>query len=258
MTAASSHLPRLLLGTLIGAVLGLLILGAALAAWWLAAARHEPQRLVAPEGFEVRLDAAAGPAAVGLTPVYVHDPGGPASRGEGWTAQIAPELAAQGRDLRFVPAEDLFLAREIEGLARRWAEPPRRPLLIWRDAGGLMLCRCDHPRARALARQRLAASAPLDVGEAEAARPETTPSRASQPAGPAYPRLGPPPAETATVPAPAPASDAPALSPAPRLPGDPASDGAGAAARAASARRPSAPRRGDPPQARRDADSLFF
>ncbi|AYG94849.1 hypothetical protein D8I30_06375 [Brevundimonas naejangsanensis] len=257
MTAASSHLPRLLLGSLIGAVLGLLMLGVALAAWWLAAARHEPQRLVAPEGFEARLEAAAGPAAVGLPPVYVYDPGGPGSRGEGWTAQIAPELAAQGRDLRFVPAEDLLLAREIEGLARRWAEPPRRPLLIWRDAGGLMLCRCDHPRARAQARQRLARQVP-EASAADAVVAEAIPAREAETGRP-YPRLGPPPAEAAPVPAFAAAFDAPALSPAPRLPGDPASDGAVAATRAAAApRRAPAPRRADPPQAQRDADSLFF
>jgi len=259
MTAASPHLPRLLLGALIGAVLGLLMLGVALAAWWLAVARHEPQRLAALGGFEARLEAAAGPAAVGLSPVYVHDPGGPASRGEGWTAQIAPELAAQGRDLRFLPADDPELVREIEGLARRWAEPTRRPLLIWRDAGGLILCRYDHPRARARARQLLAASAPSDGAGAVEARPQATSPRAPEPAGPAYPRLGPPPAETAPVSAFAAAPDAPAWSPAPRLPGDPSPESVETAARTPPAsRRPSAPRRADPPQAQRDADSLFF
>ena len=57
-SASSSQLPRILLGALIGAVLGLLMLGVALAAWWLAVARHEPQPIVAPEGFEARLEAA--------------------------------------------------------------------------------------------------------------------------------------------------------------------------------------------------------
>ena len=56
-SASSSQLPRVLLGALIGAVLGLLMLGVALAAWWLAVARHEPQPIVAPEGFEARLEA---------------------------------------------------------------------------------------------------------------------------------------------------------------------------------------------------------
>lgn len=260
MTVASPHLPRLLLGSLIGAVLGLLMLGVALAAWWLAVARHEPQRIVAPEGFEARLEAASGAVAFGLSPVYVHDPGGPASRGEGWTDQIAPELEAQGRELRFVPADDPGLAREIEDLARRWAEPPRRPLLIWRDAGGLILCRCDHPRARAQARQQLAASALPQAAEAEDARPEASaPLRAPEPGGPAYPRLGPPPAQTAPLRAAAAAPDARASSPAPRLPGDPSPERAGTTPRTAAApRRPSPPRRADPPQARRDADSLFF
>ncbi|MNI07179.1 hypothetical protein D3C77_153270 [compost metagenome] len=259
MTAASPHLPRLLLGSLIGAVLGLLMLGVALAAWWLAVARHEPQRIDAPEGFEARLEAAAGPVAIGLSPVYVHDPGGSAARGEGWTAQIAPELAAQGRDLRTVGADDPGLTREIERLARRWAEPPRRPLLIWRDAGGLMLCRCDHPRARARARQRLALGAPAAaVTEAGGAVFEALPRRAAEPAGRPYPRLGPPPAPTVSG-APSPfAPAARALSATPPLPGDPTpAKGAEAARTPPPPRRP-APRRTDPPQAQRDADSLFF
>lgn len=261
MTAASPHLPRILLGSLIGAVLGLLMLGVALAAWWLAVARHEPQRLVAPEGFEARLEAAAGPAAVGLTPVYVYDPGGPGSRGEGWTAQIAPELESQGHELRPVPADDPHLAREIERLARRWAEPPRRPLLIWRDAGGLLLCRCDHPRARAQARQLLARQVSAAVTEEDAAVPAAPSRRAAEPSGAPYPRLGPPSVMpvSASSPVAVSAPDARAVSPGPPLPGDPAPETAVVAAQPSPApRRPSPPRRTDPPEARRDAESLFF
>jgi hypothetical protein len=95
-SAAPSQLPRILLGVVIGAVLGLLMLGVALAAWWLAVARHTPQPIVAPEGVEARLEAAAGPAAFGLAPVYVHG----AASGADWLAQIAPELESQGYDLR--------------------------------------------------------------------------------------------------------------------------------------------------------------
>lgn len=254
-SASSSQLPRVLLGALIGAVLGLLMLGVALAAWWLAVARHEPQPIVAPEGLEARLEAAAGGAAFGLTPVYVHDRDGPDSSGAVWLSQIASELEAQGHELRPVPTDDAELVREIERLARRWAEPPRRPLLIWRGPTGLMLCRCDHPRARAQARQLLAASAATsaDAVEAQASPSVVAPRRAVEPKGPAYPRLGPPPAKTAAPSAPPVAAPARAASPAPRR----AEAKASPAPRASSAR-PASPRRTDPPEARRDADSLFF
>ena len=254
-SASSSQLPRVLLGALIGAVLGLLMLGVALAAWWLAVARHEPQPIIAPEGFEARLEAAAGGAAFGLTPVYVHDRDGPDSSGAVWLSQIASELEAQGHELRPVPTDDAELVREIERLARRWAEPPRRPLLIWRGPTGLMLCRCDHPRARAQARQLLAASAATsaDAVEAQASPSVVAPRRAVEPKGAAYPRLGPPPAKTAAPSAPPVAAPARAASPAPRR----AEAKASPAPRASSAR-PASPRRTDPPEARRDADSLFF
>ena len=261
--SSSSQLPRILLGALIGAVLGLLMLGVALAAWWLAVARHEPQPIIAPEGFEARLEAAAGGAAFGLTPVYVHDRDGPDSNGAVWLSQIASELEAQGHELRLVPTDAAELTREIERLARRWAEPPRRPLLIWRGPTGLMLCRCDHPRARAQARQLLAASAstPEDAVEAQAAPAVAAPRRAGEPKGAAYPRLGPPPAKTAAPPAPPVAAAARTASPTPSLPGDPAprrAEAKASPAPRASSARPASPRRTDPPEARRDADSLFF
>ncbi|MEN5115197.1 hypothetical protein ABE453_14335 [Brevundimonas diminuta] len=252
-SAAPSQLPRILLGVVIGAVLGLLMLGVALAAWWLAVARHTPQPIVAPEGVEARLEAAAGPAAFGLAPVYVHG----ASSGADWLAQIAPELESQGYDLRPTPPDDPVLAREIERLARRWAEPPRRPLLIWRGPTGLVLCRCDHPRARAQARQLLAAAASLD-GAPSSAPPAVASRRAAEPAGPTYPRLGPPPAKTVAPSAP-PAAPARAAPPAPALPGDPAPRAkAPLSPGRSSPARPASPRRTDPPEARRDADSLFF
>lgn len=261
-SASSSHLPRILLGALIGAVLGLLMLGVALAAWWLAVARHEPQSIVAPEGFEARLEGAAGGAAFGLSPVYAYEPDSPRSSGAVWLSQIASELEAQGHEIRPVPTDDPELNREIERLARRWAEPPRRPLLIWRGPTGLMLCRCDHPRARAQARQLLAASAPADEVEAEAERPAVEPRRSDEPTGAAYPRLGPPPVKTAAPSAPPATVPARAASPTPSLPGDPAPRRAEAKASPASPRAPSArpasPRRTDPPEARRDAESLFF
>lgn len=262
-SASSSQLPRILLGALIGAVLGLLMLGVALAAWWLAVARHEPQPIIAPEGFEARLEAAAGGAAFGLTPVYVHDRDGPDSSGAVWLSQIASELEAQGHEVLPVPTDDAELTREIERLARRWAEPPRRPLLIWRGPKGLMLCRCDHPRARAQARQLLAASAstPADAVEAQAAPSVGAPRQAVEPTGPAYPRLGPPPAKTAAPPAPPVAAPTRATSPTPSLPGDPAprrAEAKASPAPRASSTRPASPRRTDPPEARRDADSLFF
>jgi len=262
-SASSSQLPRVLLGALIGAVLGLLMLGVALAAWWLAVARHEPQPIIAPEGFEARLEAAAGGAAFGLTPVYVHDRDGPDSSGAVWLSQITSELETQSHELRPVPTDDAELVREIERLARRWAEPPRRPLLIWRGPAGLMLCRCDHPRARAQARQLLAASAstPADAVEAPASPSVVAPRRAVEPKGPAYPRLGPPPAKTAAPPAPPVAAPARTASPTPSLPGDPAprrAEAKASPAPRASSARPASPRRTDPPEARRDADSLFF
>lgn len=260
LSASSSQLPRVLLGALIGAVLGLLMLGVALAAWWLAVARHEPQSLTAPEEFEARLEAAAGGAAFGLTPVYVYDLDSPRSSGAAWLSQVASELEAQGHEIRPVPTDEPELNGEIERLARRWAEPPRRPLLIWRGPTGLMLCRCDHPRARAQARQLLAAFAPLNV--VEAAPVAAQPRRTVEPKGAAYPRLGPPPAKTAAPPAPPAAAPAQAASPTPSLPGDPAprraETRASPAAPRASAARPASPRRTDPPEARRDADSLFF
>ncbi|WP_341022706.1 hypothetical protein [Brevundimonas diminuta] len=262
-SASSSQLPRILLGALIGAVLGLLMLGVALAAWWLAVARHEPQPIIAPEGFEARLEAAAGGAAFGLTPVYVHERDGPDSSGAVWLSQVASELEAQGHEVRPVPTDDAELTREIERLARRWAEPPRRPLLIWRGPGGLMLCRCDHPRARAQARQLLAASASTsaDAVEAQASPPVVAPRRAVEHKGPAYPRLGPPPAKTTAPSAPPVAAPARAASPTPSLPGDPAprrAEARASPAPRASSARPASPRRTDPPEARRDADSLFF
>lgn len=263
--AVSPHLPRILLGTLIGAVLGLLMLGVALAAWWLAVARHEPQRLAPSEDIEARLQAAAGPAAFGLEPVYVHDPAGAGAK---WLAGVAPELEAQGRELRPVPSDDAELVREIERLAGRWAEPPRRPLLIWRGPAGLMLCRCDHPRARAQARLLLAG--PQAAPDTQDVKAPSSRRPAAGQGGAPYPRLGPPEkaepqrAETEKAqpkPAKAPASSA-RPTPPPSLPGDPApaekqAKTAPAPARAPGAR-PSSPRRTDPPQARRDADSLFF
>ena len=87
--ASSSQLSRILLGALIGAVLGLLMLGVALAAWWLAVARHTPQPIVAPEGFEARLEEAAGGAAFGLSPVYAYEPDSPRSSGAVWLSQIS-------------------------------------------------------------------------------------------------------------------------------------------------------------------------
>lgn len=261
-SASSSYLPRILLGALIGAVLGLLMLGVALAAWWLAVARHEPQSIVAPEGFEARLEGAAGGAAFGLSPVYAYEPDSPRSSGAVWLSQIASELEAQGHEIRPVPTDDPELNREIERLARRWAEPPRRPLLIWRGSTGLMLCRCDHPRARAQARQLLAASRSTPADAVEAQPSVVAPRRTVEPTGPAYPRLGPPPAKTAAPSAPPVAAPARAASPTPSLPGDPAPRRAEAKASPASSRAPSArpasPRRTDPPEARHDAESLFF
>lgn len=265
--AVFPQLPRILLGTLIGAVLGLLMLGVALAAWWLAVARHEPQRLAAPEDFEAQLEAAAGSAAFGLDPIYVHDPAGD---GADWLAGVASELEAQGRELRPVPSADAGLVREIERLAGRWAEPPRRPLLIWRGDEGLMLCRCDHPRARVQARLLLARpQAEPETQEAQDVKTPPSTRRQAGQGGSAYPRLGPPeqqPPQKAE-PAKAPASTARPSPPPPSLPGDPApargtqAKTAPAPARAsvgAPVARPSSPRRTDPPQAKRDADSLFF
>ncbi len=266
-SAVSPDLPRILLGTLIGAVLGLLMLAVALAAWWLAVARHEPQRLSAPDDFVPRLEAAAGLAAFGLDPIYVHDP---ADAGSDWLAGVAPELEAQGRELRPVPPDDAELVREIERLTGRWAEPSRRPLLIWRGDEGLMLCRCDHPRARAQARLLLARlQAEPETQEAQDVKTPPSTRRQAGQGGSAYPRLGAPeqqPSQKAET-AKAPASPARPSPPPPSLPGDPAPAGgtqaktAPAPARAsagAPVARPSSSRRTDPPQAKRDADSLFF
>lgn len=266
--APASDWPRLLLGCGIGAVLGVLALGAVLAAWWLAIARHEVQTTPESRGpelerLEARLEAAAGPAAFGLTPVYAYDP---KDAGATWLSQIAPELEAQGRQIRPVPADDRGLQADLDRLASRWAEPGRRPLLIWRDATGLRLCRCDHPRARALARQALARQAEASDGQGEAvqeatpALPSEVPASASRadPTGRPYPRLGPPPLPpTRTDAAPVGSTaDARPASPAPSLPGDPAS--ARPPASPPAPRRPSPPRRTEPPEARRDAESLFF
>ena len=248
---------RILLGALIGAVLGLLMLGVALAAWWLAVARHKPERIVVPEAFEARLEAAAGGAAFGLSPVYVHG----ASSGADWLSGIASELEAQGHELRPLPEDDPALTREVERLARRWAEPPRRPLLIWRGPAGLMLCRCDHPRARAQARRLLAASHRPDVVEPQGPQPAAASRGAVEPAGPSYPPLGPPPARIAAAPAASMTAPPRETSAAPALPGDPAPRGQAGPPPPpgrASPARATAPRRTDPPEARRDADSLFF
>ncbi|WP_304271339.1 hypothetical protein, partial [Brevundimonas naejangsanensis] len=156
----SSHTdwPRLLLGTLIGVVLGLLLLGVVLAAWWLGVARHDLQRLTPSEGLEARLEQAAGPAAFGLTPVYVYDPDG---AGRDWLAQTAPLWEAQGHEVRAIPTgADEALKKDLARLGHRWAEPPRRPLILWREGEDLVLCRCDSPRARTQARQALEAPSP--------------------------------------------------------------------------------------------------
>ena len=42
----------------LGAVLGLLLLGVVVAAWWLGVARHDLQRLTASQGLEARLEQA--------------------------------------------------------------------------------------------------------------------------------------------------------------------------------------------------------
>lgn len=255
--------PRILLGCVIGAVLGLLLLGVILVAWWLGVARHDLQRLAPPEGLEARLEQAAGPTAFALTPIYVYDPDG---AGRAWLEQAAPAWEARGREVRAVSAQaDDGLERELDRLASRWAEPPRRPLTLWRDGAELVLCRCDSVRARTQARQVL--EAPTTEAEAaEAAPPVPPPSRRPRPqTGPSYPTLGPPPkAETAapSLQDAAPASRA--TQPAPRLPGDPAPAARPSAARPASPasapapRRERQPRRTDPPEARRDAESLFF
>ncbi|MGX1691393.1 hypothetical protein [Brevundimonas naejangsanensis] len=262
---SSSHTdwPRLLLGTLIGVVLGLLLLGVVLAAWWLGVARHDLQRLTPPEGLEARLEQAAGPAAFGLTPVYVYDPDG---AGRDWLAQTAPLWEAQGHEVRAIPAAaDEALEKDLAGLAQRWAEPPRRPLILWREGEDLVLCRCDSPRARTQARQALEASSP--DAEAVLTAPAAAPParRPRLPPAPKYPTLGPPPkAEASAPPPPAAAAPTPRATPTPRLPGDPAPTATAQPARAtppASApapRRERQPRRTDPPEARRDADSLFF
>lgn len=267
---SSSHTdwPRLLLGTLIGVVLGLLLLGVVLAAWWLGVARHDLQRLTPPEGLETRLEQAAGPAAFGLTPVYVYDPDG---AGRDWLAQTAPLWEAQGHQVRAIPTgADKALEKDLARLGHRWAEPPRRPLILWRDGEDLVLCRCDSPRARTQARQALeapsleAASPDLEaVLTAPAAPPPAR--RPRLPPAPKYPTLGPPPkAEASAPPPPAAAAPTPRATPTPRLPGDPAPATTAQPARAtppASApapRRERQPRRTDPPEARRDADSLFF
>lgn len=263
----SSHTdwPRLLLGTLIGVVLGLLLLGVVLAAWWLGVARHDLQRLTPPEGLEARLEQAAGPAAFGLTPVYVYDPDG---AGRDWLAQTAPLWEAQGHEVRAIPAgADEALEKDLARLAQRWAEPPRRPLILWREGEDLVLCRCDSPRARTQARQALEASSP--DAEAVLTAPAAAPParRPRLPPAPKYPTLGPPPKAEASAPPPPPpaaAAPTPRATPTPRLPGDPAPATSAPAARAtppASApapRRERQPRRTDPPEARRDADSLFF
>lgn len=254
--ASPSDWPRILLGCGIGAVLGLLALAVILAAWWLAIARHAVQTAPGSQALEARLAAAAGPAAFGLTPVYVYDPAG---AGAAWLSQITPELEAQGRQIRPVSADDRALQAELDRLARRWAEPERRPLLVWRDASGLRLCRCDHPRARTLARQALARDRPDAAVQAEprAAPPEArAPANGPDPTGRPYPQLGPPPPKP-TRPHPlAPASTVRPGPPEPSLPGDVPS--AQAAAAPPAPRRRAPPRRTDPPEARRDADSLFF
>lgn len=259
---SSSDWPRILLGCIIGLVLGLLMLGVILTAWWLAIARHELQRLPGPDGLETRLEQAAGLGMFGLTPVYVDDPSG---AGTEWLRQIAPELEAQGRQLLLLPAE-AEAGGEIRRLARRWAAPSRRPLLLWRDGDEWILCRCDNPRARARARQALAVVRTDEPSEAlappaPASIPE--PRRKTPPSGAAYPSLGPPPAPRAAAAAPIAAPAAPAR-PAPRLPGDPVPEKKAtvspdrAAVASASPRRPPSPRRTDAPQAQRDAESLFY
>ncbi|MEN5231256.1 hypothetical protein [Brevundimonas naejangsanensis] len=262
----SSHTdwPRLLLGTLIGVVLGLLLLGVVLAAWWLGVARHDLQRLTPPEGLEMRLEQAAGPAAFGLTPVYVYDPDG---AGRDWLAQTAPLWEAQGHEVRAIPTgADKALENDLARLGHRWAEPPRRPLILWREGENLVLCRCDSPRARTQARQALEASSPDEEPMLTAPAAPSSPRRPRLPPAPKYPTLGPPPKAEASGPPPAPAAAVPAprATPTPRLPGDPAPATTAQPARAtppASApapRRERQPRRTDPPEARRDADSLFF
>ena len=264
---SSSHTdwPRLLLGTLIGAVLGLLLLGVVLAAWWLGLARHDLQRLTPPEGLEGRLEQAAGPAAFGLTPVYVYDPDG---AGRDWLAQTAPLWEAKGHEVRVIPVgADEALENDLARLAQRWAEPPRRPLILWRDGEDLVLCRCDSPRARTQARQAL--EAPSPDAEAVLTAPTAPPParRPRLPPAPKYPTLGPPPkAEPSAPPSPAAAAPTRGATPEPRLPGDPAPAPAPSApaaratppASAPAPRRERQPRRTDPPEARRDADSLFF
>lgn len=262
-SSSDTDWPRLLLGTLIGAVLGLLLLGVVVAAWWLGVARHDLQRLTASQGLEARLEQAAGPAAFGLTPVYVYDPDG---AGRDWLAQTAPLWEAQGHEIRAIPVgADEALERDLARLAHRWAEPPRRPLILWREGEDLVLCRCDSPRARTQARQALEASSSDAEPELTAPAAPPTARRPHLPPMPKYPTLGPPPkTEASAPPPPAAAAPLPRATPTPRLPGDPAPAPAAPTARAtppASApapRRERQPRRTDPPEARRDADSLFF
>ncbi|MBD7941457.1 hypothetical protein [Brevundimonas guildfordensis] len=260
-SSSDTDWPRLLLGALIGAVLGLLLLGVVLAAWWLGVGRHDLQRLTASQELEARLEQAAGAAAFGLTPVYVYDPGG---AGRDWLAQTGPLWEAQGHEVRTVPVgADAALEKNLARLAQRWAEPPRRPLILWREGEDLVLCRCDSPRARTQARQALEIAAPQTEAAPSALAAPSPPRRPRQPPAPKYPTLGPPPkAETRAPPAAAaPASPA---TPAPRLPGDPMpaasapTDRATPAATSPAPRRERQARRSDPPEARRDADSLFF
>lgn len=253
---ASPNWPRLVLGGLVGGVIGLALLGVVLAAWWLGVGRHQLQPLArVPDGFEARLAEAAGPPSQpDLRPVYVFDPSGASATGR-WLRDEAPRLAAAGREARLLEVdspEAQALSAEIDRLARRWSEPTRRPLILWRDASGLMLCRCDSPRAVALARRALAA-------ETAPAAPARAPA-ASGPSGLPYPTLGPPPALDAAPVAPLIEEEVEVeTGPAPRLPGDPVPASASTATPAArSAPRPNTPRRTDPPEARRDADSLFF
>lgn len=254
---ASPDWPRLVLGGLVGGVIGLALLGVVLAAWWLGVGRHQLQPLARVlDGFEARLAEAAGPPSQpDLRPVYVFDPSGASATGR-WLRDEAPRLAAAGREARLLEVdspEAQALGAEIDRLARRWSEPPRRPLILWRDASGLMLCRCDSPRAVALARRALAAETAPDA-----------PARAaSGPSGLPYPTLGPPPAPLDGAPDPIAPINAEEVEvdtgPAPRLPGDPVPASASPATPAARPTpRPNTPRRTDPPEARRDADSLFF
>ena len=83
---------------------------------------------------------------------------------------LAGGLEARGREVRAVSAQaDDGLERELDRLASRWAEPPRRPLILWRDGAELVLCRCDSVRARTQARQVL--EAPTTEAEAAEAAP---------------------------------------------------------------------------------------